>query len=375
MLLQDILSIILLVNHKNTHSIFFTITSTTIILGLLFLVGKKVINNLFKRVSDSFEFILFIAFIIIIGLSLVTDYMGLSSELGAVLSGFLLAETDYKEYIEDEITNIKEVLLAIFFMTTGMYLPINFFLANWQNVLLLLFVVLFLKFIAVVIGARIFLLNNVQSVTSGLMLLSIGEPVFIFVNKILPEMVSKEVINYLLLITVLSIIISPIIFKIYFYFYQNKLEGIRKTENEKFIIVGCNDMTKLIITIFEENQIDYMAIDNDINRVNQYKNKGYNIKLTDYKDTGALMKIIKNANGMFFSYIPSDFVINQAIKYSKKSIFIKVQDIKDEEKFKKLGLIPIRIDIYDEAYKMCSTILPEFGIDESEIEKVFLTLD
>lgn len=377
MILQDILSIILLVNHKNTHSILFTIVSTVAILTLLFLVGSKIVNKIFKKISDSFHFILFVAFIIIVGLSIITDYMGLSSELGAVLAGFLLAETDYKEYIEGEIANIKEVLLAVFFMSVGMYLPTTFLLQHWPQVLIILASVLGLKFFGIVVGSRILLLNNIQSITAGLMLLSVGEPVFIFVSKILPDMVSSDVSNYLILVTVLSIIISPILFKIFFQFYHKKIDLKNKHINEyqQFIIVGCNDVTQLIIRILHENHIDYMAIDNDVSRVNAYKNKGYHIKLTDYKDTGTLVKIIKKANGIFFSYIPANLVIHEAIKNSKKSIFIKVKDIKEEEKYKALGLIPIRIDMYDEAYKVCSKIMPEFGIDESEIEKIFISIN
>lgn len=370
-ILQDILSIILLINHHNKNSFFFTIVSTVIILGFLILVGTKVINKLFKKLSDSFAFILFASFLIIVGLSILTEYIGLSLELGAVLAGFLLAETDYKDYIESQVMIIKDVLLAVFFMTIGMHLPTGFFLENWIKVILLLITVLFCKFVGIFIGARLYLLNNIQSITASIMLLSIGEPVFIFVSKIFPKYVPENISNYILLITVFSIILAPLIFQLYYYFYNHKIDK-SIDHNSKFIIIGCNDVTEIIMDIFQQNDISYLCLDNDLNRVNTYKNKGYKISITDYKDNKLLIKTIRESQGVFFSYLPPQHLINQVKSICKnKKLYIKVKDTKEEEFFNQMNIKTIRIDVYDEAYKVCNEILPDLGIEEEVLEKIY----
>lgn len=377
MLLQDILSIILLVNNTNNGNIFITLGKTIIIFIILFLVGKKIINNIFKKFSCSFEFILLVSFLTIIGLSLLTEYFGLSLELGAFLAGFLLAETDYSMYIESQIVPIKQMLLCVFFMTMGMYFPLKFMFTNLTTSFLLFFGIMGLKFIGLFIGARVLLLNSLQSFTASLMLLSVGEVVFIFINKIFPNFVPvipSYVLNYLSIVTVLSLVITPVVFHIFFYLYSVKMDT-DLGEEKKFIIIGCNDITKLICQVLEKNQINYLCVDNNIKVVNEIKNQGYKIILSNYTDTKTISKIISNSSGIFFSFTPQLSLLQQVKSYTNTNIYIKVKDIKEEEYYKALKTIPIRIDMYDEAYKVVENIMENFGIDAAELEKIFLTLD
>ena len=106
----------------------------------------------------------------------------LSLELGAVFAGFLLAETEYATFIESQIIPVKEMLLCIFFMTIGMFFPFQFAYTNMYTCLLLFFGIMVAKFTGLYAGHRL-ILNNLQSIKASLMLLSIGEVVFIFINR------------------------------------------------------------------------------------------------------------------------------------------------------------------------------------------------
>lgn len=376
MLLQDILSIFLLINNTNNNTMLWTLAKTAVVLLVLFVVGKKVIKNIFKKFSCSFEFILLISFLTIIGLSLLTEYMGLSLELGAVLAGFLMAETDYSSYIESQIVPIKQVLLCVFFMTMGMHFPLLFLYKNFIYCLLLFVGAIFLKFIGLFLGARLFLLNNLQSVTGAVMLLSVGEVVFIFINKILPRWSSTippNLLNYLSIVTVLSLLITPLLFHFFYYLYHTQVDK-NLGEKKQFIVIGFNDATEIVIKIFQKNQINYLCLDNNVKIISENKDKGYNIFLVNYTDTKTISKIISSSTGVFFSYAPPLSLLQQIQSYTREKIYIKIKDQQEEQYYNELGFSPIRISKYDEAFKICTHILSSFGIDEIELEKMFLNL-
>ncbi|MFP3739987.1 cation:proton antiporter, partial [Burkholderia sp. SIMBA_019] len=60
--------------------------------------------------------------LVTLGAAFVTDKFGLSLALGAFIAGMLIAETPYKHQVEEDIKPFRDVLLGLFFITTGMLL-------------------------------------------------------------------------------------------------------------------------------------------------------------------------------------------------------------------------------------------------------------
>lgn len=372
MLLQDILSIILLVNNTNSSNIFMTLLKSVGILLVLFFIGKKIINELFKRFSSTWEFILLMAVLLIIGLSLLTEFYELSLELGAVLAGFLLAETEYATFIESQIIPVKEMLLCIFFMTIGMFFPFQFAFSNLYTCLFLFTAVMICKFIGLYIGHRL-ILNHLQSVKGSLMLLSIGEVMFIFINRLLVNNVNENILNYLTIITVLSLIITPIIFLIFCYFYEEK--GLQDISENLFIIVGLNKVTCIIIEFLQEANINYLCLEKDIKVINNFKNRNFNVQMNNYEDIKNIQPFLKkHLIGILFSEEMDINFIKQIKKIKNINIYIKINNKINKYKYKQIDVIPIYIDAYDEAYKVCEMMKEDFLMDDNDLQNIFLTI-
>ena len=379
MLLQDILSIILLV-HSSSTNIMSTLIRSILIFIIISLLGRKVVNELFKRFS-SLEFILFISILLIIGLSLLTEFFHLSLELGAVLAGFLLGETEYANFIESQIIPVKEMLLCIFFITVGMFFPLKFFLNNICISLILFFLVSFGKFISLYIGNR-FLLNHTQSMISSLMLLSVGEMVFVFVNKFFISMnIQSTIIDYITIITVLSLIITPIIFQIFYMFYQKQflVKSINKQEST-FLVIGLNEVTSILISFLEQININALCIEKNINNINLFKNNHENLKVQIYNiyDIKNLQILLKNnINGIFFSEkVSIDYLkqIQKILNIDNIPIYVKINHISNKALYEEINVIPVYIDAYDEAYKVCDIIKDHFCINPNTFQNIFLFL-
>lgn len=66
----------------------------------------------------------------VFGGSFLTEGLGLSNTLGAFLMGMLMAETDHKHLIEEEISLFRGVLVGIFFFTVGFEIDLNLILSQ-----------------------------------------------------------------------------------------------------------------------------------------------------------------------------------------------------------------------------------------------------
>jgi CPA2 family monovalent cation:H+ antiporter-2 len=64
-----------------------------------------------------------------------TQQAGLSMELGAFLAGMMIAETEYRFQVEEDIKPFRDVLLGLFFVTIGARLDPGSLLQSWPQVL------------------------------------------------------------------------------------------------------------------------------------------------------------------------------------------------------------------------------------------------
>jgi CPA2 family monovalent cation:H+ antiporter-2 len=85
-----------------------------------------------------------------------TELAGLSYALGAFLAGMLIAETEYRYQVEEDVKPFRDVLLGLFFVTVGMYLNLNVVSANIGWVLVLLIGPMLFKVALMVVLARLF---------------------------------------------------------------------------------------------------------------------------------------------------------------------------------------------------------------------------
>jgi CPA2 family monovalent cation:H+ antiporter-2 len=76
--------------------------------------------------------------------------------MGAFLVGMLIAETDFKHRVEEDIKPFHDILLGLFFITIGMKLDWIVLGKNWHIVLLLAIVPVLVKGLLIAVIARVF---------------------------------------------------------------------------------------------------------------------------------------------------------------------------------------------------------------------------
>ena len=72
-----------------------------------------------SRGSGRSELFMLNLLLVTLGLAALTEAAGLSLALGAFLAGMLIAETEYRYQVEEDIKPFRDVLLGLFFVTVG----------------------------------------------------------------------------------------------------------------------------------------------------------------------------------------------------------------------------------------------------------------
>ena len=95
-------------------------------LALILFAGQKPMRAWFHLVARqrSSELFMLNLLLITLGLAALTELAGLSLALGAFLAGMLIAETEYRYQVEEDIKPFRDVLLGLFFVTVGMALDL-----------------------------------------------------------------------------------------------------------------------------------------------------------------------------------------------------------------------------------------------------------
>ncbi|WP_373506280.1 monovalent cation:proton antiporter-2 (CPA2) family protein [Aestuariivirga sp.] len=89
--------------------------------AVIILAGRYLMRPLFRLVAGSGIREIFVAFalLIVVGITLLMQFVGLSAALGTFLAGVVLAESEYRHELEMDLDPFKGLLLAVFFMAVG----------------------------------------------------------------------------------------------------------------------------------------------------------------------------------------------------------------------------------------------------------------
>jgi monovalent cation:proton antiporter-2 (CPA2) family protein len=87
----------------------------------IILAGRYLMRPLFRFVATSGirEIFVGLALLIVVGITLLMELVGLSAALGSFLAGVVLAESEYRHELEMDLQPFKGLLLAVFFIAVG----------------------------------------------------------------------------------------------------------------------------------------------------------------------------------------------------------------------------------------------------------------
>ena len=98
-----------------------------IALSTIAFIGKFLLNPFFDAVAKTNNQEAFVGAILstVLGMSFLTEGLGLSNTLGAFLAGILLSETKHRHHIEKEMAPFRGILVGLFFFSVGFEIDLD----------------------------------------------------------------------------------------------------------------------------------------------------------------------------------------------------------------------------------------------------------
>lgn len=163
-----------------------------------------------KLLKKDHELQTFSAFCICFGAALLTSLIDLSSGLGAFIGGMIVSSAKETDWIQDKLESLKVLFIALFFVSIGMMLDVNFVLENIVTLIMLIIIILVSKSITMSVLLRALGYGWLTSLYAGAMLSQIGEFSFVLAatgKKI--AIVSEYAYQMTIALITLSLLVSP----------------------------------------------------------------------------------------------------------------------------------------------------------------------
>ncbi|HIC7212505.1 cation:proton antiporter domain-containing protein [Burkholderia stabilis] len=261
----------------------FAAVKIVIALTLLLVIGQRFMTRWLNVVARRRSQELFV-----LNLLLVT--------LGAFIAGMLISETPFRHQVEEDIKPFRDVLLGLFFVTTGMLLDPR---VIWEHPLLVLgFFVGQVLFKATMITglARLFGATPGVAMRTGIGLAQAGEFGFVLLNLILDRhLVDSTLLQAILASMLLSMLAAPFLIQnadrivmrlSSTEWMQQSLQMTRiATQSLKqrghVIICGYGRAGQNLARMLEQEGISYVALDLDPDRVSAAAAAGESVVFGD----------------------------------------------------------------------------------------------
>ncbi|MEW6744424.1 MAG: cation:proton antiporter [Planctomycetota bacterium] len=178
----------------------------------LMLAGRLLLPKILRESlrTHSLEVLLVTGVTIAIGAALAAHTLGFSYELGAFLAGFLLAGTPFRHQLTGQIGPVRDLLVALFFVTVGMKLDPQVLAANWWIIILGSVLLIVTK--TVIIGGVCWLTGATGRIATavGFSLAQAGEFSLILLDASSTRgLVSQTTSAATIAIVVISLILTP----------------------------------------------------------------------------------------------------------------------------------------------------------------------
>lgn len=284
-----------------TDVLIQTLLSALVVIGLLFIVGKRLMTWLlhFSSTSEVDELFMGSVLVIVVASSLLASYAGFTYSLGAFVAGMIIAETRYHHKVETDIAPFKDLLLGTFFVTVGMKIDLALFANYLFEILAILIAVMFIK-AAIIFG--IVRINSQGKIAfkTAIALSQVGEFSFaIFALAGNKKLIPDELAQFLVLVVVLSIIATPFILaslsRISSYFFKDvsvtETFAMLPGRNNHIIVCGYGVVGKFVAKALRAEGVDYVVADNSYKHVQEALKDGQEVYFGDMSKTAILDKL------------------------------------------------------------------------------------
>ncbi|MBL7963429.1 MAG: cation:proton antiporter [Flavobacteriales bacterium] len=256
--------------------------------GTVVALGRYVAVPFLRIVARTRLRELFVAssLLLVVGIALLMETVGLSPALGTFLAGVVLANSEYKHELESDLDPFKGLLLGLFFMAVGASINFDLITRAPGTIIGLTLAVMALKLgILLVVGRRAGFSFD-QNLLFSVGLAQVGEFAFVLLAFIAQlALLNNEWTDTLMAITAISMTLTPL-----FMLLNEKLilprfgtterparEADAIDEKHRVIIAGFGHFGSTLGRLLRANGVRATILDNDSDQVDLLRRMGFQV--------------------------------------------------------------------------------------------------
>ncbi len=351
------------------------------VIAAIIFVGRFIARHVFKLIAETglHEIFTAMALLMVIGIALAMDAIGLSPALGTFIAGVVLAENEYRHELESTIEPFKGLLLGLFFISVGASINFHLFIAQPFRVLGYVFLLIFLKFIVLLALGKTFKLRKGYDFLFAFLLAQSSEFSFVLISFSLKnQLFDNQTAGMLLLVVTLSMTISPLLLIFHdkavrpiLSRKQNKQEFDEFDEINPIIIAGFGRFGLVVGRFLMANNINVTIIDSNPANVEILRKYGFKLYYGDVTKPQVLEKAgIEKAQMLILSMAEHDDALKVAEyvqkNYPRLQIVARAKDIFHVFEFYKLHVKIVQREMFNSATELGVKILVQLGFTKYE---------
>jgi monovalent cation:proton antiporter-2 (CPA2) family protein len=252
------------------------------------LSGRFLVRPVFRFIAMArlHEILNAAALLLVVGIALAMELVGLSPALGTFLAGVVLAESEYRHELESDIEPFKGLLLGLFFISVGASIDLPLIESRPLLIALLVFGLLLGKFVVLFLIGRLTRLENSQNFTFAFALAQGGEFAFVLASfAVQAQVLNQELGNILVATVALSMVVAPFLFtlndRVVQPRFSSKLQMRDPDEiDEKgnpVIIAGVGRFGTVVSRLLNAQRIRTTVLDIDAEQIDLVRRIGFKV--------------------------------------------------------------------------------------------------
>jgi monovalent cation:H+ antiporter-2, CPA2 family len=314
--------------------------------------------------------------LLLLGTAYLTYSLGLSFALGAFIAGLIFSESEYSHQIIADTLPLRDAFNSLFFVSIGLLLNLSFVIeypliviASSLGTVLLKAMIVFLIVIFLKYPVRIAVLVGIGLAQVGEFSFILGEYGFRL------NLVPPELFNILISSTIITMILTPFLFKLAPRIagksgkidQSNSKEKLIEEVQNHVIIAGFGLNGRNLAHVLKETGIKYVIIEMNPDTVRKEKSKGENIIYGDIGNYEVLKTSLINTAKVFVIAISDRSTSRRAVKIAKQlnpnlNVIVRTRFMKETDELIKMGADIVIPEEFETSIQIFRKVLEQYHI-------------
>jgi CPA2 family monovalent cation:H+ antiporter-2 len=384
--------------HQPGESIGIAVLTALARLGLFaagaVIAGKWLIPPLLRLLArtESRELFLLGVVALCLGIALLTEYLGLSIEMGAFVAGLMISEVEYADQTLTYVEPLRDIFASLFFASVGMLIDPLFLWNHLELILGLVALVFIGKFSIVAPLVRLFGYSVKTALIAGFGLAQIGEFSFVLASEGQAlGLVSRQIYLMILGTTAVTLVFTPFVLRLVPIVF-NWAESIPWLKpyiggedkplavaeelpvKDHVVVCGYGRVGQNLVKLLQQHNLPVVVIDQSESRIQQLREAGVpyvygNCASFYVLDTAG----VHQAKGMAIA-IPDPMSIRLCLKRALElspdlDIVVRATNDKNIEILYQLGAREVVQPEFEASLEMATYILTVLGLPTATVQR------